>query len=134
MFCGIVDGRAPASVVYDDELVLGFCDLNPVNPGHLLVIPKRHGVELADVDEATAARMFVVARRLAAALRRTDLRCEGVNLFLADGEAAGQEVWHAHLHVFPRYRGDRFRVSPNQRRASRAELDEVARKVRTAGW
>ena len=128
--CRIVAGIAEASVVYEDDRVLAFCDLNPVNPGHLLIIPKVHGVGLVDLDESDGSRMFMVAQRLAAAVRGSGLRCEGVNLFLADGEAAGQEVFHVHLHVFPRYVGDRFRLDFVRWRASRRDLDEIAARVR----
>jgi diadenosine tetraphosphate (Ap4A) HIT family hydrolase len=132
VFCRIVAGTAPGSVVHEDDDLLAFCDLNPVNPGHLLVIPKRHSTGLADLPEPDGARMFTLAHRLAATVRRTTLKCEGVNLFLADGEAAGQEVFHVHLHVIPRFAGDPFRLSPGQRRASRGRLDDVAAQVRTA--
>ncbi len=107
-------------------------DIQPVNPGHVLVVPNRHATFLADLDEDTAAHMFRVGQRLAAALRRSGVRCEAVNLFLADGEAAGQEVWHVHLHVIPRYRGDGFglRFGPGYgARPPRPELDEVARWI-----
>ncbi len=130
VFCRIVAGTAVASVVYEDDRLLAFCDLNPVNPGHVLIIPKVHGVGLADLDESDGSRMFMVSQRLAAALRSSGLRCDGVNLFLADGEAAGQEIFHVHLHVFPRYAGDYFRVDPGQRRASRGDLDEIADRLR----
>ena len=130
VFCRIVAGIAEASVVYEDDRVLAFCDLNPVNPGHLLIIPKVHGVGLVDLDESDGSRMFMVAQRLAAAVRGSGLRCEGVNVFLADGEAAGQEVFHVHLHVFPRYVGDRFRLDFVRWRASRRDLDEIAARVR----
>jgi len=132
VFCDIVVGSAEASIAHEDERLLAFCDLNPVNPGHLLVIPKVHGAGLADLEESDGQLMFTVAQRLAAAIRRSGVRCEGVNLFLADGEAAGQEVFHVHLHVFPRYRGDRFRLSSGQRRATRTALDDMARRVREA--
>src|SRR5215203_880027 len=99
IFCAIVAGSAPASIVYDDADLLAFMDIRPVTPGHLLIIPKRHSPFLADLDEAIGARMFMVAMRLAKALRASALRCEGINLFLADGEAAFQEVFHTHLHV-----------------------------------
>jgi histidine triad (HIT) family protein len=79
--------------------------VNPVNPGHVLIIPKIHGVGLADLGKSDGSRMFMVAQRLATAVRNSGLRCEGVNLFLADGEAAGQEIFHVHLHMFPRYVG-----------------------------
>ena len=130
VFCRIVAGTAGASVVYEDDRLLAFCDVNPVNPGHLLIIPKIHRVGLVDLDESDGIRMFVVAQRLAAAVQRSGLRCQGVNLFLADGKAAGQEVFHVHLHMFPRYMGDRFRLDSGQRRASRRDLDEIAARVR----
>jgi histidine triad (HIT) family protein len=130
VFCRIVAGTADASVVYEDDRLLAFCDLNPVNPGHLLITPKAHAVGLVDLDESDGSRMFMVAQRLAAAVRSSGLRCEGVNLFLADGEAAGQDVFHVHLHVFPRYVGDLFRLDCVRRRASRRDLDEIAVLVR----
>jgi histidine triad (HIT) family protein len=133
VFCAIVAGASPASVVYDDPSVLAFLDVRPVTPGHLLVIPKRHAPYLADLDEATGAGMFVVAMRLARALRDSGLRCEGVNLFLADGEAAFQEVFHTHLHVFPRFAGDSFRISADWSvNPPRQELDAIAAQIREA--
>jgi histidine triad (HIT) family protein len=135
-FCHIVAGELPASVVYEDELVLALMDINPVNPGHVLVIPRQHYADLADLPEAVGARLFTVAQRVAAALRRTGVRCEGVNLFLADGEVAGQEVFHCHLHVLPRYAGDAFRVhadwSSPSAHPSREALDAVAGDIRRA--
>lgn len=131
IFCAIVAGSAPASIVYDDADLLAFMDIRPVTPGHLLIIPKRHAPYLADLDEATGGRMFTVAMQLAQALRASGLRCEGINLFLADGEAAFQEVFHTHLHVFPRFAGDTFRIDADWSiKPSRAELDDVAAQVR----
>ncbi len=108
IFCSIVAGQAEASVVYRDDLCMAFMDLMPVNPGHLLVVPLEHATHLADLPAATGAHMFAVAQRLATRLRRSGLRADGVNVFLADGEAAGQEVFHVHLHVIPRFAGDGF--------------------------
>ena len=131
IFCEIVAGGAPASVVYDDADLLAFLTIGPVTPGHLLVIPKRHAPYLADLDEATGARMFTVAMRLAQALRVSGLRCEGITLFLADGEAAFQEVFHTHLHIFPRFDGDTFRIDADWSvTPSRTELDAIAAQVR----
>src|SRR5256886_11448014 len=108
-------------------------DIQPVNPGHVLVVPNAHAPYLADLDEETGAHLFKVAQRISNALRKTDVKCEGVNLFLADGEAAGQEVFHVHLHVFPRYKADGFglRFGPAYfQKPTRAELDAVAEKMR----
>jgi histidine triad (HIT) family protein len=108
-------------------------DIQPVNPGHLLVVPVAHAACLADLDPEAGADLFRLGHRLATALRRADLRCEGVNLLLADGEAAGQEVFHVHLHVIPRYRGDGsgFRFGTRSAApARRSELDQLAEDLR----
>jgi histidine triad (HIT) family protein len=118
--------------VYEDESALVFMDIQPVNPGHMLVIPRRHAAYLADLDEATGAHLFRIAMRMATALRRSGIRCEGVNLFLADGEAAFQEVFHVHLHVFPRFAGDPFKIEANwSARPALAELDALAATIRS---
>lgn len=130
VFCGIVEGSVPSSRVVDTPTVLAFMDIDPVTPGHLLVIPREHLPDLADLDDALAGEMMAVARRAAAALRRSDLRCDGVNLFYADGEAAFQEVFHAHLHVFPRFADDGFVIRAGWGSGpSRAELDETAAEL-----
>jgi histidine triad (HIT) family protein len=132
-FCDILAGKLPASTVYQDEICSVFMDIRPVNPGHVLVIPKQHAASLAEMDENTGGHLFAIGQRVAAALRRSGIRCEGINFFLADGEPAGQEVFHVHLHIFPRYEGDGFglRFGPHYyKRPSRAELDAVAEKIR----
>jgi histidine triad (HIT) family protein len=133
IFCKILAGEAEGSFVYRDEVCAAFMDIQPVNPGHLVVIPNRHAAYLADLKEAEGAQIFRVAQRLAAALRHSGMRCEGVNFLLADGEAAMQEVFHVHLHVLPRYPGDGFgfRFAPAYfQKPERSELEEVAGKIR----
>jgi histidine triad (HIT) family protein len=128
-FCDVVSGAAESSRVYEDEWVLAFMDIQPVTSGHLLVVPRNHVADLATLDEALGANMFRVALRLAGALRRSGLRCEGVNLFLADGAAAFQEVFHTHLHVVPRYPGDSFQIDADWRVRDRDELNRSAAQV-----
>jgi histidine triad (HIT) family protein len=134
VFCRILDGNEPASFLYRDECCAAIMDIKPINPGHLMVIPNRHASSLAENDPETVAHLMRVAHRLTAAVRASGLRCEGVNLFVADGEAAGQEVFHLHLHVVPRYRGDGFklRFGPHYSTRPRAELDEAAQLIRQA--
>jgi histidine triad (HIT) family protein len=135
VFCQIVAGAALASVVYSDEKVLAFLDVQPVNPGHVLVIPKAHAARLSELEEETGAHFFRVAMRMSKALARSSVRCEGVTLLLADGEAAFQEVPHVHLHVVPRFKGDGFglKFGPKYgRRPDRKELDAVASGIREA--
>jgi histidine triad (HIT) family protein len=133
IFCDILAGKAEATLVYQDSLCTAFMDIQPVNPGHMLVVPNRHAVGLSDLDEETGAQMFRIGHRLAAALRKSGVRCEGVNLFLADGEAAFQEVFHVHLHVIPRFTGDGFKLSfgPDYfKRPGRVELEDTAAQIR----
>lgn len=130
IFCAIAMGEADASVVHEDDSVIAFMDLRPVTPGHLLVIPKVHAVGLEDLQEDVGVQVWRVAHRLGRALRRSGLRCEGVNVFLADGAAAFQEVFHVHLHVFPRFTGDPFRIDADWHVQERDRLDKTAAAVR----
>jgi histidine triad (HIT) family protein len=109
-------------------------DIQPVIPGHLVVVPRRHAVSAGELDDASAAAVWNLALRCSAALRRSGLRCEGVNFFVADGEAAGQSVFHFLLHVFPRFRGDGFGLTlpVDHVKRERAELNAHAAKIRAA--
>jgi histidine triad (HIT) family protein len=133
VFCRILAGELPVSLVHRDDVCSAFMDIRPVNPGHLLVVPNTHAAHLADIDGDIAAHLMRVGHRLAAAVRVSGVRCEGVNLFLADGAAAMQEVFHVHLHVIPRYVGDGFglRFGPDYKNLPpRAELDRIAVDLR----
>src|SRR5690242_7124225 len=129
-FCGIVSARVRASRVYADARVLSFMDIHPASRRDLLVIPKAHATGLEEIDEALMTHLFRVVRLLARPLRRSGLPCEGVNLFLAEGEAAGQTVFHLHVHVFPRTAEDRFRLEVRWQEPSRAALDDDAAQIR----
>ena len=120
------------SFVYEDDQVVAFMDIQPVNTGHVLVVPRQHFAALGELPESIGARVFTVGQRLAAAIRRSGVRCEGVTLTLADGAAAGQEVMHCHLHVLPRFGGDTYHVSTSWSTPPRHELDAVAALIRAA--
>jgi diadenosine tetraphosphate (Ap4A) HIT family hydrolase len=108
IFCNIVWGQAPASIVYGDQHLLAFLDIQPITPGHILIVPREHAENLSVLDAETGGRLFQAGMRMATAIRRSGIPCEGINLHLADGRAAGQEVLHVHLHVIPRFSGDGF--------------------------
>lgn len=131
VFCAIVRGEAEASVPYADDRVMVIMDIGAVTPGHILVIPRVHAVGLEDLDEETSAHVWTIGHRMGRALRRSGLRCEGVNVFLADGKAAFQTVFHFHLHVFPRFEGDSFRIAANQDIRARSLLDQESKAVRS---
>ncbi|WP_433513237.1 HIT family protein [Nonomuraea sp. CA-143628] len=132
IFCEIIAGRAEASVVYDDDNVVAILDHKPATVGHVLVIPRVHMAGLADTDDAIGAAIWRTARHVSVALRASGLRCDGVRLSLADGEAAGQDVFHLHLHVVPRYPGDGVVVTADWKKRSREFLDQDAALIRDA--
>jgi histidine triad (HIT) family protein len=135
VFCRIASREVEAAEVYRDERVTAFLDHHPVTPGHLLVIPNHHLAFLGDVPAELAAHLFIVGQRLARALRSSGLPCDGINLFLADGEAAFQEVLHVHLHVIPRTPGDGFAISSpawQQPKPSFGVLTAIASTIRMA--
>jgi len=128
-FCEIVAGRLPAAVVYRDDKVMAFMDHAPRNPGHVLVIPLVHAENFLAVPADTMHAMTDAAHRIAEALKRTDLKCEGFNLLMNTGKAADQTVFHAHLHIITRYVGE----PPEKRPADKvplSELESVAAKIR----
>lgn len=132
IFCNIIAGNAEASVVHRDSRSIAFMDIMPVTPGHILVVPLTHAESLSELEPSTGEHLFRVAQQLASQIRRSGLRADGINLFLADGEAAGQEVFHVHLHVFPRFAGDGFALKFGPEYGTpvaRARLDRHARAI-----
>ncbi len=125
IFCRIIAGEIPAKKVYEDELVLAFLDIAPINFGHVLVIPKEHHESSSTIPEATAGRMFRIGSRIGVALKRK-LDYDAFNLHLADGTAAGQVVMHAHLHVVPRGVEDNFHWNWRQLKYPDGKIDEIA--------
>lgn len=106
IFCQIAAGEAPASIVYEDEEAMVLLDLFPVREGHALILPRRHLPLLEDLDEATAAHLFRLARRTIRAQKAAGLDVAAHNLVVNDGRQANQHVPHTHLHVVPRRGGD----------------------------
>ncbi|MCX5635233.1 MAG: HIT family protein [Planctomycetota bacterium] len=133
LFCKIVQGKVEATFVYRDDLVSVFMDTQPINPGHLLIIPNRHSTYLADLSPETGMHLFRIAQQMAQAIRRSGIPCEGVNFFLADGEVASQEILHVHLHVFPRTKNDGFGLKFGEAyfvKPPRVKLEVAAEKIR----
>ncbi len=135
IFCEILSDRVEASFIYRDDQCAAFMDIQPVNPGHVVVVPTRHVADLVETSPAEWDRITAVGRIIAGALRRSAVTCEAVNLFLADGAAAGQEVFHAHLHIFPRFTGDGFGLTFPKSYSNlppRSELEARAADLRAA--
>jgi histidine triad (HIT) family protein len=135
VFCQILRGELPATFTHQDDTVIAIMDIQPITHGHMLVIPREHAVLMSDVNETAAMRTFRVARKLASVVRGT-LGATGVNLFVADGEVAFQDVPHFHVHVIPRYPNDGFGLSFPDSYANppgRAALETIAEAIRSAG-
>ena len=128
VFCKIINNEIPSAKIYEDDLVLAFLDLGPINHGHALVIPKEHHESSATIPENVAGRMFKVASRIGVALKRK-LDYDAFNLHLADGTAAGQVVMHAHLHVVPRGVEDGFRWNWRQLKYADNQMAEIAQEL-----
>ena len=126
--CKIINNEIPSAKIYEDDLVLAFLDLGPINYGHALVIPKEHHESSSTIPEATAGRMFKVGSRIGVALKRK-LDYDAFNLHLADGSAAGQVVMHAHLHVVPRGVEDGFRWNWRQLKYEDGKMQEIASEI-----
>lgn len=105
IFCSIVDGEIPARIVHETDDVVAFLDANPLAPGHTLVIPKAHAERVGDLDPDLAGAVFDVVAAIAPGVEAA-VDADGANVGINDGEAAGQEVPHVHVHIVPRFDGD----------------------------
>lgn len=129
IFCDIVESRAPAAMVFEDGETLAFMDINPANPGHTLVIPKQHVRNIYELDEETAAAVMRTTVRVARAIKRA-LQPDGMNLVQSNERAGGQDVFHFHMHIIPRWHGDGLRLArPPEVRRTMA-IKEAAAKIR----
>ena len=129
--CRIVAGELPSAPVLASPEVVAFMDLRQPQPGHVLVVPRAHYARLGELPADLACAMTQAALRVSAAIYRT-LAPAGVNLTLADGRAAGQEIMHVHLHIRPRAPGDRVLSVRPCEPSGHAELAAIAARIRTA--
>ncbi|MEW6721870.1 MAG: HIT family protein [Candidatus Micrarchaeota archaeon] len=128
VFCGIARGKLPSTKVYEDDSLMAFMDIKPITKGHMLIIPKEHAELLTELGDEQAGKMMVLAKKVGKALKASKLNCRGINYILADGAEAGQEIFHVHMHVVPRYRGDGFGL----RMPHRDEEDTDVKKLERA--
>ena len=132
VFCAITTGDAPAIRVYEDEDLLAILDIRPFTRGHTLVFPKQHTVDLTDTPPETVAAMAALGQRIARAARISGLHADGNNIAINDGKAAFQSVFHIHLHVVPRHRGDKLSFAKGMLVRRDADREESGRLLRAA--
>lgn len=130
IFCKIVAGEIPAEKVYEDEHTYAFLDINPNNFGHTLVLPKEHFENVFDTPEETLRHMHASAQKIARALRKID--AGGVNIISNNGTAAGQIIFHAHIHVIPRYKDDGFKHWAQKKYTDETHVKKVGEDLRNA--
>lgn len=135
IFCRIIRGDAPAHRVYEDERVLAFLDINPCSPGHTLIIPKTHVERIEGLSEDDAIALFLALHRLTGSIQRA-VGAPATTIGINNGSESGQEVPHLHIHVIPRFKGDRGgvvqSVARGHRRPSVEEMNKIAERIREA--
>jgi histidine triad (HIT) family protein len=127
IFCKIVRGDIPAVKVYEDGETLAFMDIHPNHKGHVLVVPKDHVENIYGIPAETAARLMVAVQKLSVAIKNA-VDADGINISMNNESAAGQIIWHAHMHIIPRYNEDGGYVGTYTYIAG--EMEEIAEKVK----
>jgi diadenosine tetraphosphate (Ap4A) HIT family hydrolase len=130
IFCQIVAKQAPSSILYEDATVMAFLDIRPLNMGHTLVIPKEHYVDIFDTPDKVLAAVHVVSKQLAVAVKKAT-NADGISIIQQSGKAAGQDIFHIHVHVVPRFEGQKLPSFHELKLVDRAELEAMAVKIRT---
>lgn len=128
-FCNIVNGVTKAEIIYEEEKVIAFLDIKPIHFGHILVIPKKHYTDFLQVSEEDQCAIMKAAHKVTDALVRS-LKPDGYNLFSNNGRAAGQSVFHFHLHITPRYFNDQVKFNINLKEYAEEEMKRFAAKIR----
>ncbi len=131
IFCAIVAQQIPSTAVAESAQAMAIMDINPANDGHVLVLSRSHYPDLFDLPPDVGAEMMHLAIRVARAVRAS-LEPDGLNLIQASGEAAGQEVFHVHLHVLPRWHGDNALTWWERRPGDADRIQQVAARIRAA--
>lgn len=131
IFCKIVAGQIPCFKLYEDEHTLAFMDINPVNPGHCLVVPKNHAPNLFETEDKDLASTMATVRKVARAVQKA-LNPYGLNLLQANGPGAAQSVFHLHIHIIPRAHDDDLRMNWGLVSGKKEEIAAIAEKIKAA--
>ena len=129
IFCKIAGGDIPAATLYEDEDFRVILDLGPASRGHALILPKEHYANVFEMPDELAGKAMILAKKMAAAMKKA-LKCDGIHLLQNNGEAAGQTVFHFHLHLIPRYEGDQVGVTWTPGKLTDEDRDEIISKVK----
>ena len=129
IFCKIANGEIPAATLYEDENFRVILDLGPASKGHALILPKSHAANIYELSDEMAAKAMILAKKMATAMTEA-LKCDGFNIVQNNGECAGQTVFHFHMHLIPRYKGDQVGITWHPGELSDADNEEILLKVK----
>ena len=129
IFCRIAQKQVPANLVYEDEKALAFLDIRPLNEGHTLVIPKAHYETIFDIPQELITYLHGITKQVAIAVKKAT-KADGISIILQNGKAASQEVFHLHIHVIPRYEGQKLPRFSDVKEADREKLSQTAEKIK----
>lgn len=132
VFCKINAGEIPSATIYEDDNFKVIMDISPAAKGHAILLPKKHFKNLYEMDDHTASKVMVVAKKVAKAIQ-DELQCDGLNMLQNNGEVAGQTVFHYHIHLIPRYKNDKismtWKVGKYEDGEAAAMAEEIAKKI-----
>lgn len=131
IFCKIANGEIPSKTLYEDDSFRVILDISPASKGHAIILPKNHAANLYELPDEDAAKIFVVAKKVATVMKDI-LKCDGLNVLQNNGEAAGQSVFHLHIHLIPRYENDTVTIKWKPGESDDAFLTEFSNKVQSA--
>ena|SRR3989344_445057 len=129
IFCKIVKWETPSQRVYEDDQYIAFLDINPINFGHTLVIPREHYQDVLDVPPDTLAGMIKIAKKVAPAVVKA-MEADAFNIGINNGRASGQLVDHVHIHIIPRFESDNLKSWPSRSRYGIGEMGATAKKIK----
>ncbi len=124
IFCNIALGKVESKKIYEDDKIIGFLDINPANPGHVLLIPKKHAMMFPMMEEELVGYLFAMAKKISLIMLKV-LSSKGSTFLVANGVAAGQKAPHAILHIIPRYEGDKVGLVPPTQELDTATVNKL---------
>ncbi len=127
IFCKILAGEIPSTAVYEDDDFKAILDVSPAARGHVIILPKNHAANIYELPDEDASKIMVVAKKIATAIEKA-YHCDGVNILQNNGEAAGQTVFHLHVHVIPRFKGDTVNIGWKQGDMPE-DLDAICKEI-----
>lgn len=131
IFCKIISGEIPSKTIFENKDFKIIMDVNPATKGHLLILPTEHVDDIYEIDAETAGKLFQLATVAARALKEA-LHCDGINILQNNGTVAGQTVFHFHMHVIPRYKGDGVKLTWEEQSFGKEEMEEMRKAIRKA--